>query len=129
MFTGIVQGYCPILKVEEEANLRRLAISMGELADGAELGASVAVNGTCLTVTGEEPGGVLTFDVIQETLNLTNLAELSVGILSTWSVRSGLATKWVATSCLVMLQTRLKWLASNWGTTFAPCISVFHHSG
>ena len=81
MFTGIVQGYCPILKVEEEANLRRLAISMGELADGAELGASVAVNGTCLTVTGEEPGGVLTFDVIQETLNLTNLAELSVGDL------------------------------------------------
>ena len=79
MFTGIVQGYCPILRVDEEANLRRLAISMGELADGAELGASVAVNGTCLTVTGEESGGVLTFDVIQETLNLTNLAELAVG--------------------------------------------------
>ena len=79
MFTGIVQGYCPILRVDEEANLRRLAISMGELADGAELGASVAVNGTCLTVTGAEPDGVLTFDVILETLNLTNLAELSVG--------------------------------------------------
>jgi riboflavin synthase len=81
MFTGIVQGYCPILRVEEEANLRRLAISMGELAAGAELGASVAVNGTCLTVTGEEPDGVLTFDVIQETLNLTNIADLAVGDL------------------------------------------------
>ena len=81
MFTGIVQGYCPVLRIEEEANLRRLAIELGEHAEGAELGASVAVNGTCLTVTGEEPGGVLTFDVIQETLDLTNLSDLSVGDL------------------------------------------------
>lgn len=81
MFTGIVQGYCPILRVDEETNLRRLAIELKELADGVALGASVAVNGTCLTVTGEEPGGVLTFDVIQETLDLTNLSELAAGDL------------------------------------------------
>ncbi len=81
MFTGIVQGYCPVLRVEEEANLRRLALELGPLAEGAELGASVAVNGTCLTVTGIEPDGVLTFDVIQETLNLTNLCDLSAGDL------------------------------------------------
>lgn len=79
MFTGIVQGFCPVLRVTEEANLRRLAITLGELADGVQLGASVAVNGTCLTVTGEEPDGVLTFDVIQETLDLTNLSELAAG--------------------------------------------------
>ncbi len=79
MFTGIVQGYCPVVRIEEAVNLRRLAISLGDLASGAELGASVAVNGTCLTVTGEEPGGILTFDVIQETLDLTNLAGLEVG--------------------------------------------------
>ncbi len=79
MFTGIVQGYCPVLRVEEEANLRRLAISLGELAEGVETGASVAVNGTCLTVTGQEPGGVLTFDLIRETLDLTNLSEVCVG--------------------------------------------------
>lgn len=79
MFTGIVQGFCPVLRVTEEANLRRLAITLGELADGVQLGASVAVNGTCLTVTGEEPDGVLTFDVIRETLDLTNLSELAAG--------------------------------------------------
>ena len=81
MFTGIVQGYCPVLRVVIEPNLRRFAIRLGELADGVELGASVAVNGTCLTVTGEEADGVLTFDVIQETLNLTNLSDLAEGDL------------------------------------------------
>ena len=81
MFTGIVQGYCPVLRVEAETNLRRFAIALGDLADGVELGASVAVNGTCLTVTGQEPEGVLTFDVIQETLNQTNLSEVSEGDL------------------------------------------------
>ena len=81
MFTGIVQGYCPVLRVEKETNLRRFAIQLEGLADGVELGASVAVNGTCLTVTGQEEGGVLTFDVIQETLNLTNLSEVAEGDL------------------------------------------------
>lgn len=81
MFTGIVQGYCPIVRVEKETNLSRIAIELGDLADGVELGASVAVNGTCLTVTGEESGGVLTFDVIQESLDLTNLSGLAAGDL------------------------------------------------
>lgn len=79
LFTGIVQGYCPVLRLDAEANLCRLAIALEDLAQGVELGASVAVNGTCLTVTGQEPDGVLTFDVIQETLNLTNLSGLSAG--------------------------------------------------
>ncbi|HEY5647255.1 MAG TPA: riboflavin synthase subunit alpha [Pseudomonadales bacterium] len=79
MFTGIVQGLCPIVRVDEQTNLRRLAVQLEELAAGVELGASVAINGTCLTVTGQEPGGVLTFDVIRETLRLTNLGALKVG--------------------------------------------------
>ena len=81
MFTGIVQGLCPIVEVVEEANLRRLAIALGELAANIEPGASVAVNGTCLTVTGERPQGVLTFDVIKETLDLTNIGALQTGDL------------------------------------------------
>lgn len=79
MFTGIVQGLCPVLRIEAEPNLRRFAIGLGDLAAGVATGASIAINGTCLTVTGEESAGVLTFDVIQETLNLTNLAALTAG--------------------------------------------------
>ncbi|MGD8418312.1 MAG: riboflavin synthase subunit alpha [Pseudomonadales bacterium] len=81
MFTGIVQRLCPVVRVEDVDNLRRLAVQLDDLAVGVELGASVAVNGTCLTVTGQQPEGLLTFDVIRETLNLTNLGALEVGDL------------------------------------------------
>jgi riboflavin synthase len=81
MFTGIVQGLCPVERVVDEKNLRRLTIAAGEQAAGIDLGGSVAINGTCLTVTAEEEGGVLCFDVIRETLRLTNLGNLSPGDL------------------------------------------------
>ncbi|MGA0840818.1 MAG: riboflavin synthase subunit alpha [Pseudomonadales bacterium] len=80
MFTGIVQGLKPILQVEERAHLRRLVVALDELAEGLALGASVAVNGTCLTVTAVDAGAV-SFDVIAETLSLTNLGALRTGTL------------------------------------------------
>jgi len=81
MFTGIVQGLCPVVRVEDQTNLRRIAVELADLAAGVQKGASVSINGTCLTVTGEEPGGVLTFDIIRETLGLTNLGSLTEGTL------------------------------------------------
>ncbi len=80
MFTGIVQGLCPVEVVEDEAALRRIAIAMGEHAIGIETGASVAVNGTCLTVTAASDG-VVSFDVVRETLENTNLGDLAPGCL------------------------------------------------
>jgi riboflavin synthase len=80
MFTGIVQGLCRVARVVEQPSLRRLSIDLQGLAAGLELGASVAVNGTCLTVTGVDAGAVH-FDVIRETLERTNLGGLSVGSL------------------------------------------------
>ena len=52
---------------------------MGDLADGIELGASVAVNGTCLTVTMVGDNGRVCFDIIKETLNTTNLGSICPG--------------------------------------------------
>ena len=75
MFTGIVQGLCKVCEVTDEVNLRRLTVDLGEMAQGVELGASVAVNGVCITVTAEH-AGKSTFDVISETLKLTNLGDL-----------------------------------------------------
>ncbi|MFU8816156.1 MAG: riboflavin synthase subunit alpha [Pseudomonadales bacterium] len=80
MFTGIVQGLCRIVAVDQQPSLRRLRIDLGRLAAGLELGASVAVNGTCLTVT-EVEAGVARFDVIRETLERTNLGDLKTGSL------------------------------------------------
>lgn len=81
MFTGIVQQLCPVDSVIDEANLRRLTVHSGDLANGVELGASVAINGTCLTVTAVAGDGNLSFDVIQETLTHTNLGQLQSGDL------------------------------------------------
>ncbi len=78
MFTGIVQSLCEISAVADEPGLRRLTVTLGTLAAGLEQGASVAVNGTCLTVTGCD-GPDVTFDVIRQTLETTNLGTLAVG--------------------------------------------------
>ena len=81
MFTGIVQGLVAVKAVKEERDLSRIELDLGELAQGIELGASVAVNGTCLTVTRATDSGVVSFDIIKETLDTTNLGALSAGSL------------------------------------------------
>lgn len=80
MFTGIVQAMCPVTAVEDAAPLRRLTVDLGDLAADLALGASVAINGTCLTVTGTS-AGTASFDVIRETLEKTNLGDLRAGTL------------------------------------------------
>ena len=77
MFTGIIQGLCPVA-VQERSGLRRLEVALGDLAEALSPGASVAVNGVCLTVTGLSQAAAA-FDVIQETLDNTNLGTLSSG--------------------------------------------------
>ncbi len=76
MFTGIVQALAPIKHIADESGLVRLSVTMTDMTHGLELGASVAVNGTCLTVTGVT-GDAVSFDVIPETLRTTNLGALS----------------------------------------------------
>lgn len=44
-----------------------------------EHGESIAVNGCCLTLAAENPGGRMCFDVVRETLEKTTLARLSPG--------------------------------------------------
>ena len=77
MFTGIVQGMCTVQQIQESNNFRKVKIQLDELADGLRKGASVAVNGTCLTVAAIEQE-LITFEVIQETLQRTNLDRLTV---------------------------------------------------
>ena len=80
MFTGIVQDLAPVGRIIDEATLKRLEIQLDGLTDNLQLGASVAVNGTCLTVTRVNQG-IACFDVIRETLDTTNLGDLSEGDL------------------------------------------------
>ena len=77
MYTGIVQGLCRVERLVDDAGLRRLEIEMTGLVDALVAGASVAINGTCLTVT-RVAGDTVSFDVIGETLSRTNLGGLHV---------------------------------------------------
>ena len=79
MFTGIVQGLVRVERVDSEVDLTRIELAMGDLANGIELGASVAVNGTCLTVTRTSNNGAVCFDIIKESLKTTNLGDAVVG--------------------------------------------------
>ncbi|MHA6311135.1 MULTISPECIES: riboflavin synthase subunit alpha [Pantoea] len=79
MFTGIVQGTAEIVSIEEKELFRTHTIRMpAELLPGLALGASVAHNGCCLTVTAIE-GDRVSFDLIKETLRVTNLGDLRQG--------------------------------------------------
>jgi riboflavin synthase len=80
VFTGIVQDQCRVHDVVELDGARRLVVELGPLAEGLELGASVANNGTCLTASAID-GGLVSFDVIGETLARTNLGALRPGDL------------------------------------------------
>lgn len=79
MFTGIVQGIATVEEITARPGLSTFAIRLPEeWAKGVTVGASVAINGTCLTVTRQE-GQVLFFDAMQETLKLTTLGDLEAG--------------------------------------------------
>ncbi len=85
MFTGIIQRVGTVVRVAPtpcrsngSTPAHRLEIELGPLADGLQLGASVAVNGVCLTLAllrGRSGG----FDVVPETWSRTTLSELQPG--------------------------------------------------
>ncbi|QLK61589.1 riboflavin synthase subunit alpha [Enterobacteriaceae bacterium Kacie_13] len=79
MFTGIVQGTGTVVSIDEKPNFRTHIVRMPEdMLDNLQLGASVSHNGCCLTVT-EVQGDLVSFDLMKETLRLTNLGDVNVG--------------------------------------------------
>ncbi len=77
MFAGIVERGCKVAAVRPVGDAVRLEIELGDLLDGLELGASVAINGVCLTLA-DRHGPVGGFDVVPETWRLTSLSTLQV---------------------------------------------------
>lgn len=76
MFTGIIERTARVIGVAQGPGFLRLTISnaWADVQDGE----SIAVNGVCLTVAERSPGEI-GFDVVKETLGLTNLALLGEG--------------------------------------------------
>ncbi len=76
MFTGIVQGVARVERIEDRNGLRTLRLSFpGGFDSGLQIGASVSVDGVCLTATALHPNAV-DFDVMQQTLSQTTLGAL-----------------------------------------------------
>jgi riboflavin synthase len=78
MFTGIVEELGEITAVEPLADSARLAIRGPLVTEDAVHGASIAVNGVCLTVV-ETRDGIFTADVMKETLDRSSLGALKAG--------------------------------------------------
>jgi riboflavin synthase len=80
VFTGIVSGTAPILRIDEGEGIRKITVDLGDFSDGLETGASVSLDGVCMTVVSID-SGVVTFDAISETLDRTTLSDKSEGDL------------------------------------------------
>jgi len=100
MFTGIVQGIATVRSITDRPGLRSFTLSFppgfcdgpgGGLGDGLAntlanslantlaIGASVAVDGVCLTVTSLPGADAASFDVMQQSLSLSTLGGLREG--------------------------------------------------
>jgi len=84
VFTGLVQACGSIRSISPAERSTRLTIGLGGWDHRPDLGASISVNGCCLTVAAVDAGGpgrepTLAFDMIPQTLAVTALGRLRVG--------------------------------------------------
>jgi riboflavin synthase len=79
MFSGIVNGYASVSSLQKKESFQTFSVALPNSL-GAELksGASVAIDGVCMTVTRIEGDNVF-FDAMKETLERTTIGELQEG--------------------------------------------------
>ncbi|MES1168529.1 MAG: riboflavin synthase [Oleiharenicola lentus] len=78
MFTGIIEEAGQVVAFAPAAEAWSLQIAARLVTSDVALGDSIAVNGCCLTVT-KFDAGHLWFDLLAETVRLTNFSELKPG--------------------------------------------------
>ncbi|MGB1253903.1 MAG: riboflavin synthase [Candidatus Promineifilaceae bacterium] len=78
MFTGIVEEIGTITTIEQVNDGWTMTVNASVVLDGVKLGDSIAVNGTCLTVT-EFDDNSFKIGMAPETLSRTNLGDLQIG--------------------------------------------------
>ena len=75
MFTGLIEEVGSVVGIHRTDRGTQLQIVAPAVAEKIQIGDSVAVNGCCLTVVTRR-GGQFSFDLLQESLDRTNLKEL-----------------------------------------------------
>ena len=78
MFTGIVEELAQIKSIEPKSKGISYVISAEVVIDDLKIGDSISVNGVCITIVkiGKDS---FCMDLVEETLNKSNLGELKVG--------------------------------------------------
>ncbi|MEZ0163646.1 riboflavin synthase [Kineococcus sp. LSe6-4] len=79
MFTGIVEEIGEVVAVEFGAESARLTVRGPVVVSDAVHGASIAVDGVCLTVVDQPAPGAFTVDVMQESLRRSSLHDVAPG--------------------------------------------------
>ena len=78
MFTGIVEEMGTVVALARAGQAARLGVRAGATLEGSDRGASLAVNGACLTVVERSADGFV-FELGPETLARTTLGRLQPG--------------------------------------------------
>src|SRR5690242_12771970 len=78
MFTGIVEEVGKVISVDLHSPQSGLIIEANTVLEDTKVADSIAVNGTCLTVTNID-GNQFSVGVVPETLRRTNLGDLKPG--------------------------------------------------
>ncbi|MCL6520580.1 MAG: riboflavin synthase [Armatimonadetes bacterium] len=78
MFTGLIEEKGKIVQIERGPAGLKLTINAPEISGDVSIGDSVSVNGACLTAVAVNPPNI-TFDVVRETVERSNLGSLKVG--------------------------------------------------
>ena len=78
MFTGIVVAACEVVATEQGEEVRSILVNLSGHDEDLEIGASVAIDGVCMTVVSSQNGQVK-FEAIPETLDRTTIGFLRQG--------------------------------------------------
>ena len=78
MFTGIIEELAQIKSIKPKSKGIRYTISASVVLEDLKIGDSISINGVCLTIVDVE-NNYFSTDIIEETLNKSNLGELTVG--------------------------------------------------
>jgi riboflavin synthase len=78
LFTGLVEERGTVVRIDELSDSVRMTVSGPLVTSDARHGDSIAVNGVCLTVVGQE-ADYFTADVMRETLSRSSLGTLAAG--------------------------------------------------
>lgn len=78
MFTGLIKELGTIVNIRQVSGINKITVKAKGIAGSVKIGDSVAINGTCLTVT-EKKGDTLSFDAVNETMKRTTLGNLRSG--------------------------------------------------